>query len=147
MKTLKNKNPYKSGGDGGGIKVGGEYAEPECNRSVEKKSPRILYSTVSCYNPKEDITNQNNIKLKKIKSSNDPYKLKCSDFSYVKKIKKRSFDIGINKCEAKIEKQCFIKKCDTSNTASNSFSKGKCFSYLDKLCMNSKEAEILQKCY
>ena len=140
--AIKNKNPYKSGGDGGGIKVGGEYAEPECNRSVEKKSPRILYSTVSCYNPKEDITNQNNIKLKKIKSSNDPYKLKCSDFSYVKKIKKRSFDIGINKCEEKIEKQCLVEKCDTANVT-----KGKCFSYLDKLCMNSKEAEILQKCY
>ena len=147
--AIRNKNPYKNGGDGGGIKIGGQISDNEMNWNEVQSTPRILYSTIACYNPgpDPDIHNKDIIKIKKINSFNDPYKLKCSDFSYVKKIKKRSFDIGINKCEAKIEKQCFIKKCDTSNTASNSFSKGKCFSYLDKLCMNSKEAEILQKCY
>jgi hypothetical protein len=142
--AIKNKNPFKIGGDVSGIKLGGEALEgdKECRRNDEKNTPRILYSTVACYNPGYDLFNLNNIKLIKINSSNDPYKLKCSDFSYVKKIEKRSFDIGINKCEEKIEKQCLVEKCDTANVT-----KGKCFSYLDKLCMNSKEAEILQKCY
>jgi hypothetical protein len=35
-----------------------------------------------------------------------------------------------------------VTKCDTANVV-----KGKCFTYRDKQCVDSKEAEILQKCY
>jgi hypothetical protein len=45
-------------------------------------------------------------------------------------------------CIEKIKEQCLVTKCDTANVV-----KGKCFSYIDKQCVDSKEAEILQKCY
>ena len=95
--AIQNKNPYKRGGDGGGIKIGGQLSDHECNFSDVRSSPRILYSTVACFNPGPDpnIHNPDAIKVKKINSSNDPHNLKCNDFSYVKKIKERSFDIVI----------------------------------------------------
>lgn len=94
--AIKNKNPYKRGGDGGGIKIGGQLSDHECNFSDVRSSPRILYSTVACFNPGPDpnIHNPDAIKVKKINSSNDPHNLKCNDFSYIKKIKERSFDIA-----------------------------------------------------
>lgn len=100
--AIKSKNPFKSGGDGTGIKVGGEPNEPECDRKVEKSTPRILYSTVSCYSRK-DFFNPNNVKITKINDTKDPYRFKCSDFKYINKIANRSFDIPL---EIPIVKKC-----------------------------------------
>ena len=100
--AIKSKNPFKSGGDGTGIKVGGEPNEPECDRKVEKSTLRILYSTVSCYSRK-DFFNPNNVKITKINDTKDPYRFKCSDFKYINKIANRSFDIPL---EIPIVKKC-----------------------------------------
>ncbi len=100
--AIKSKNPFQSGGDGTGIKVGGEPNEPECDRKVEKSTPRILYSTVSCYSRK-DFFNPNNVKITKINDTKDPYRFKCSDFKYINKIANRSFDIPL---EIPIVKKC-----------------------------------------
>ncbi len=110
--AIKSRNPYKFGGDAGGIKIGGEPNEPECDRNIEKQTPRIMYSTVSCYNPGRDITNSNNIKLIKLNDKDDPFRLKCGDFRYVKKIKERSFDIVIKPPKKGCDFQKLkVKKC------------------------------------
>ena len=100
--AIKSRNPFQFGGDGTGIKVGGESHELECDRKVEKSTPRILYSTVSCYSRK-DFFNPNNVKITKINDTKDPYRFKCSDFKYINKIANRSFDIPL---EIPIVKKC-----------------------------------------
>ena len=93
--AIYNRNPFKYGGDGGGIKIGGQRSDNEFNFTEVSSTPRIFYSTVACYNPGPDpnIHNKDYIKVKKIKSNDDPFKLKCKDFAYIKKMKERSFDV------------------------------------------------------
>ena len=121
--AIKSRNPYKFGGDASGIKIGGEKNEPECDRKVEKQTPRIFYSTVACWNPKRDITNSNNIKLIKLNDKDDPLRLKCGDFRDVKKIKKRWFDLDpqyeIFGDEIINKGQFFDPETDKSNTNLN----------------------------
>lgn len=90
--AIHGRNPIKFGGDYGGIKIGGHHNEPECNRKDERTTPRIMYATIACFN-QLNIENGNNVKVKKINSNNDSFKLQCKDFAYIKKMKERSFDI------------------------------------------------------
>ena len=139
--AIYNKNPYKIGGDGGGIKMGGQRSDNEFNFTEVSSTPRILYSTVSCYNPGPDsnIHNKDPIKIKKINSSNDPHNLKCSDFSYIKKIKERSFDIVIKPpkkgCDIDSLK---LKKCRKKIDDSGSF-------YIDEKCVEKLKDKLNRK--